>query len=157
MRVADRATKVETVRDLGTLQAFVKPLLNARAPTRRDQCMRSNHLVLATRHRKSCILEQSAMFFSKADAAKRTGEVNATTYLVVVGVGCDQIDEQLSLVLVDVRHHAPKVRTDGLRVRIDQTRVREEDLHCADRLVGLERTEPEPNPAQLLLSDTAGN
>ena len=51
MRVADRTTKVETVRDLGTLQALVKALLNARSPTRCDQHVRSNHLVLAIRHR----------------------------------------------------------------------------------------------------------
>lgn len=157
MRIADFAAQVETVRDLRTLQAFAKPLLNSCAPARRDQCVRSNQLVLATRHRKSCVLELSAMFFAKTDAAERAGDVNTTTNLVVVGVARDQIDEHLSLMLVDVRHHAPKVRADGLRVRIDQIRICEEDVHCAGRLVGFQRTEPEPDPAQLLLSDTAGN
>ena len=93
------------------------------------------------------------MFFAKTDAAERAGDVNTTTNLVVVGVARDQIDEHLSLMLVDVRHHAPKVRADGLRVRIDQIRICEEDVHSAGRLGGFQRTEPEPDRP----SDTAGN
>ena len=157
MRITDRSAQVEAVRDLRTLQAFVKPLFNSCAPTRRYQCVHTNHLVLATRHRNSCVLELSAMSFAETDAAERPGDVNTTTNLVIVTLARDQIDEQLSLMLVDVRHHAPKVRADGLRVRIDQIRVRDEDVHCGGRLVGFQRTESEPNPAQLLLSDTAGN
>ena len=89
MRIADRAAQVETVRDLRTLQAFVKPLLNSFAPTRRYQCVHANHLVLATRHRKSRVLELSAMFFAETDATERAGDVNTTTNLVVVGVARD--------------------------------------------------------------------
>ena len=61
MRIADFLAQVETVRNLRTLQAFVKPLLNSCAPARRDQCVRSNQLVLATRHRKSCVLERNVL------------------------------------------------------------------------------------------------
>ena len=97
MRVADSAAQVETARDLRALQDFVKPLLNSYAPTRRYQCVHANHLVLATRHRNSRVLELSAMFFAETDAAERPADVNTTTILVIVTLAGDQIHEQLSL------------------------------------------------------------